>query len=1283
MQWTSVVSRMLATLVVGSSLVGSVAAVEAKKIVFVAGTPSHGAGAHEHNAGCLLLAKELHQAMPHIECVVIQNGWPTDPAAFDGADAIVMYCDGGRGHMVNRHLDQVDKLVDKGVGIACIHYAVEVAAKPAGERFLKWIGGYFEQHWSVNPHWDADFTTLPDHPVTRGVRPFKINDEWYYHMRFRDGMDGVTPILSALPPARTISSRDGSHRGNPHVRRAVANGELQHVAWAYQRPDGGRGFGFTGGHFHWNWGDENFRKTVLNALVWIARDEVPDGGVSVRPMPREDLEANQDEVKTAAVRSPEPVVDKLDVAPGLKATLFAAEPMLCNPTNIDVDHRGRVWVCEVQNYRGRQGTRPEGDRILVLEDTDGDGTADKTTVFYQGKDIDSAVGMCVLGNRVIVSCAPNVFVFTDEDGDLKADTKELLFSNVGLQQHDHSTHAFVFGPDGRLYWNFGNTGKHVHDKDGKIVVDIAGREVRSEGKPWRQGMAFRCNLDGTEFEVVGHNFRNNYELAVDSFGTVWQSDNDDDGNRATRINYVLEHGNFGYVDEMTGAGWTADRTNLEQSVPERHWHQNDPGVVPNVLITGAGSPTGITIYEGELLPEPFRNGMIHCDAGPGVVRGYPVKHAGAGYATEMVTLLAGARDPWFRPSDVSVAPDGSLIVADWHDPGVGGHRMGDVERGRLVRIAPPGTPYTIPTFDSTTPEGAVAALQNPNNAVRYLAWTALHGMGAKAEPALLELYGSKNPRYRARALWLLGAIEGRSQKYVDMATSDADADIRITGLRLARQQKLDRAAIVKKLVRDVSPQVRREAALTLHGDHSAAAAELWAELAEQHDGCDRWYLEALGIGAAGNWDACLSAWMARVGDGWKTPAGRDIIWRSRAAQSLAFLVTLINDPNEATEQVPRYFRGLDFLQKSEEKNRVLVDLVLGPPRGDSARHALVVGEAIKRLENVKVADSPQYADALEGVLERLKGTSDFVRLVDRFTIESRYPELLALAQGSPDQQIGIDAIKTLLAKRQQPLILGGIDAGEPQAALATVQVLANSLDGRGTDILLAVTRDPKYPLDMRRHAARGVTKTRYGAQALLKLVEEKRIEPDLAAAVTVPLNAVPWRDLANQAATLLPLPVSSDDQPLPSLGSLLKMRGNAANGQKLFASTGTCANCHVVRGQGKEVGPDLSEIGAKLGREALYESILYPSAGISHNYETHVVILDSGTVVTGIIASQTDDELSIKAADALMRTFKKSEIEQMEKQNVSIMPADLQKVLSPQDLADVVEYLTTLRPSPK
>ncbi len=267
------------------------------KVLFIAGNPSHGIGEHEHRAGCMLLAKTLEEGMPNIDAEVSWYSWPKDEKVFDGVSAVVMYCDGGEGHYANKHLDFIQELVDKQVGIVCWHYGVEVPKGPSGDKFLQWIGGYFEPHWSVNPHWDADFKTLPEHPITRGVAPFATNDEWYYHMRFPADMKNVTPILTALPPASTLTREDGPHSGNAAVRAAVAAGEAQHVAWAIERPDGGRGFGFTGGHFHRGWQNDNQRKLVLNAIAWAAHVEVPAGGVNSRTPTDDEMKANLDEKK--------------------------------------------------------------------------------------------------------------------------------------------------------------------------------------------------------------------------------------------------------------------------------------------------------------------------------------------------------------------------------------------------------------------------------------------------------------------------------------------------------------------------------------------------------------------------------------------------------------------------------------------------------------------------------------------------------------------------------------------------------------------------------------------------------------------------------------------------------------------------------------------------------------------------------------------------------------------------------------------------------------------------
>jgi type 1 glutamine amidotransferase len=265
-----------------------------KKLVLVAGRASHGPGEHEHRAGCLLLRQCLAGSCPNLVTELYEGGWPEDPTAFDNADGIFFFADGGEGHPVlqRNRLAQVDALAKRGVGLACLHYAVEVPKEKGGPEFLEWLGGYFEPHWSVNPHWTLTETRLAeDHPVTRGVKPFVTNDEWYYHMRFREPREGVMEILTAVPPDSTRDKPDGTHSNNPTVR--AAKGAREVLAWAYERPDGGRGFGCTGAHFHRNWADDDFRMLMLNAMAWTAGLDVPAEGLA-SSVTAEDVAANMD-----------------------------------------------------------------------------------------------------------------------------------------------------------------------------------------------------------------------------------------------------------------------------------------------------------------------------------------------------------------------------------------------------------------------------------------------------------------------------------------------------------------------------------------------------------------------------------------------------------------------------------------------------------------------------------------------------------------------------------------------------------------------------------------------------------------------------------------------------------------------------------------------------------------------------------------------------------------------------------------------------------------------------
>lgn len=280
-----------AMVVAGGSLVAKNPA--RAKLVLVAGTPSHGPGMHEFNAGCLLLEKCL-KGVPGLEVVVHTNGWPKAPDAFDGAAGILIFADGGGGHpaVQNNRLELLGGLMKKGVGLMCAHYGVEVQKDKGGPELMEWIGGYYEHMWSCNPIWKPEFKELPKHPIANGVKPFSTEDEWYFNMRFRPEMKGVTGILTAIPPDKT---REGPYvypRG-PYKHIQEAKGRPEHMMWAVERADGGRGVGFTGGHYHTNWKNDDYRKAVLNALVWICKLEVPANGVE-STVTDDDIKANLD-----------------------------------------------------------------------------------------------------------------------------------------------------------------------------------------------------------------------------------------------------------------------------------------------------------------------------------------------------------------------------------------------------------------------------------------------------------------------------------------------------------------------------------------------------------------------------------------------------------------------------------------------------------------------------------------------------------------------------------------------------------------------------------------------------------------------------------------------------------------------------------------------------------------------------------------------------------------------------------------------------------------------------
>ena len=634
-------------------------------------------------------------------------------------------------------------------------------------------------------------------------------------------------------------------------------------------------------------------------------------------------------------------LDIFNVPEGFEVTLWATSPLLHNPTNIDIDREGRIWVAEGVRYRSHHARQPEGDRIVVLQDTDGDGKADSTHTFVQEPALIAPLGVAVIDNKVVVSQPPDLIVYTDVDRNLRfdpaVDTREVLLTGFQGINHDHSLHSVTVGPDGKWVFNAGNTGAMFTDKSGKTFrifgsyrptpvgpfkfphdpAQYAGKPS-DDGHVYVGGFSVRMNPDGTNAEIIGYNYRNSYEQSVTSLGDVFQNDNDDPP--ACRVSWVMEYANFGFSSNDGQRTWQADRR-PGQTIPVAEWRQDDPGMAPVGDVYGGGSPTGNVFYENGALGSSWEGTFFAAEAGRNEVFSYQPVRDGAGFRLERKIFMTsnvkqqyagsdfiggnrtakGAIETLFRPSDIAVGPDGALYVSDWIDARVGGHQdLDETVSGAIYRVAPKGFVSKVPAFDASTTDGLITALRSPAVNVRAIGFEGLKARGAAAVSPVAALLDDPSPYMRGRAIYLLYQLGPEGRQRAGSPESYADPAMRIAAYRAMRRAGLDVIPVASRLARDTDPGVRREVALSMRDQPGDKALDILVDVARGFDGQDRSYLEALGTGATGKEPALYDQLRRELGVSadplaWSGTFAR-LAWRLHVPAAVADLTVRARSP---------------------------------------------------------------------------------------------------------------------------------------------------------------------------------------------------------------------------------------------------------------------------------------------------------------------------------------------------------------------------------------------------
>ncbi len=933
-------------------------------------------------------------------------------------------------------------------------------------------------------------------------------------------------------------------------------------------------------------------------------------------------------------------------------TLFASDPEIAKPIHSNWDAKGRLWVATSSVYPQLEPGETANDKIVVLEDTDGDGKADKSTVFADGLLIPT--GVLPAGNGAYVANSTELLFMEDTDGDGKADSSRVVLSGFGTEDTHHILHTLRRGPGGYVYFN---QSIYIHSN-----IETPWGPKRLDG-----GGIWKFRPETLELDVWVRGFVNVWGHRFDDWGQEFATD----GAFGEGINYVFPGSAF-----VTAVG------------AERILHGMSPGQPKHC---------GLAILSGRHLPEDYRGTFVTNDFRGHRVNRFAVEESQSGYVARQLNDLMWTDHVAFRPIDVSMGPDGAIYVVDWYNPII---QHGEVDfrdprrdkiHGRIWRVSAKGRPaLKKPQLADASPRELVASLRSPERWERDAARQLIGERDSKTmEPAIRDFASSLKPaeeffeRDRLEALWALQSINIVDEPLLTAVITSKDHHARAAGVRILSDwsQKIrDSRKRLADAVTDEHPQVRLEAvnALRALGDADAARTALTALEKPIDENLDY----ALWLTAR----ELQSEWLPKVAtDPDYFGSTAHLVFALAAAGSAEVLQPALalwdssditpDQRNAVAALIGRFGSASDLARLGSDEtlaNAATRDAALGALLTAARERKIVPPEARNVLKLLNSADesSRAYAAELVGLYRLDEGPTALQRLAQS---ENAAVSQAALAGLVADARPAARSVLAKLASGNESTSVRSraiaafarLDA-KAAAKSAVAFLSAGTPDAEATSLTSAFLAVPN------------------GADALAGALQGQSLpEPvalaSLRAVSTSARQAEPLANAIREAAKLAPLEQELTPEQLIALVEKVRTAGDPHRGELIYRRDDLqCLKCHAIGGGGGIVGPDMTSIGGSAQIDYLIESLLQPSKKIKEGYHTTTVVREDGTIASGVLVRKTADEIVIRDNNAVELAIPIGEVVEDAISPVSLMPTGLTQKLRPDELVDLVAFLSRL-----